>query len=443
MKRNAFTIAIAAAAAAGFSGAVLAQAKEQFVPANFYWVGPYAPGGSGIAGGMLDYFKLINNRDGGINGVKLTWEKCETEYNNARGVECYERSKNKGPTGATLIHPLSTGITYSLIEKGTQDKIPIVSIGYGRTDAADGRVFPYVFPMITTYWSQNTAKIKFMGMKAGGMDKLKGKKIVNLYHDSAYGKETIPVLDAQAKMYGFQVTHIPVPHPGNEQQSQWLQIRQINPDWVILRGWGVMNPTALKAAARAGYPRDKIIGVWWSGAEEDVIPAGDAAKGYIAAGFNVSGSNYPVIQEIMKYVYAKGQGEMEDKSRIGSIYYNRGVVFGIVTVEAVRKAQERFGKGKPMTGEQVRWGLENLNIDEKRLKELGATGFMQPLKLSCADHEGGGAVKFQQWDGKQWKVITDWIPADHKLVRPMIEESAMKYAKEKGITPRDCAKEAS
>jgi branched-chain amino acid transport system substrate-binding protein len=443
MKRNAFAIAIAAVAAAGFSGAVLAQAKEQFVPANFYWVGPYAPGGSGIAGGMLDYFKLINNRDGGINGVKLTWEKCETEYNNARGVECYERSKNKGPTGATLIHPLSTGITYSLIEKGTQDKIPIVSIGYGRTDAADGRVFPYVFPMITTYWSQNTAKIKFMGMKAGGMDKLKGKKIVNLYHDSAYGKETIPVLDAQAKMYGFQVTHIPVPHPGNEQQSQWLQIRQINPDWVILRGWGVMNPTALKAAARAGYPRDKIIGVWWSGAEEDVIPAGDAAKGYIAAGFNVSGSNYPVIQEIMKYVYAKGQGEMEDKSRIGSIYYNRGVVFGIVTVEAVRKAQERFGKGKPMTGEQVRWGLENLNIDEKRLKELGATGFMQPLKLSCADHEGGGAVKFQQWDGKQWKVITDWIPADHKLVRPMIEESAMKYAKEKGITPRDCAKEAS
>ncbi|HWQ37906.1 MAG TPA: ABC transporter substrate-binding protein, partial [Burkholderiales bacterium] len=102
MKRNAFAIAIAAIATAGFSGAVLAQAKEQFVPANFYWVGPYAPGGSGISGGMLDYFKLLNNRDGGINGVKFTWEKCETEYNNARGVECYERSKNKGPTGATL-----------------------------------------------------------------------------------------------------------------------------------------------------------------------------------------------------------------------------------------------------------------------------------------------------------------------------------------------------
>ena len=435
------TLALAIVASAGFSAGALAQAKEQFVPHSYYWVGPFAASGSGIAGGAIDYLNMLNERDGGVNGVKFTGEKCETEYNNARGMECYERSKKHPPTGATLVHPLSTGITYSLIEKGTADKIPIVSVGYGRTDAADGRIFPYIFPLITNYWSQNTAKIKFIGMREGGMDKLKGKKIVNLYHDSAYGKETLPVLEAQAKMYGFALTNIAVPNPGNEQQAQWLQIRQIQPDWVILRGWGVMNPTAIKAAQRAGYPRDKILGVWWSGSEEDVIPAGDAAKGYIAAAFNVSGTNYPVIQDIMKHLYAKGKGEMDDKSRIGSAYYNRGVVFSIITSEAVRKAQTRFGKGQSMTGEQVRWGLENLTIDDAYLKKLGATGFMQPLKVSCLDHEGGGAVKFQQWDGKQWKVITDWIASDQKLVRPMIEASAAQYAKEKGITPRDCSKE--
>ena len=108
---------------------------------------------------------MINARDGGVNGVKLTYEKCETEYNNARGVECYERLKNKGPTGAAVFHPLSTGITYSLIEKATADKIPVISIGYGRTDATDGRVFPYIFPLVTNYWSQNTVKIKFIGMQ--------------------------------------------------------------------------------------------------------------------------------------------------------------------------------------------------------------------------------------------------------------------------------------
>jgi len=441
MKRISFGIGLALAAALGYAGAALAQAKEQFVPANFYWVGPYAPGGSGIAAGLIDYMQMINTRDGGINGVKLTWEKCETEYNNARGVECYERAKNKGPTGATVIHPLSTGITYSLIDKGTADHIPIVSIGYGRTSAADGSVFPYVFPLITTYWSQATVMIKFMGQKAGGMDKLKGKKIVLLYHDSAYGKEPISVLTDMSKEYGYEFTPIAVPHPGNEQQAQWLQIRQIHPDWVILWGWGVMNPTAIKSAARVGYPRDKMIGVWWSGAEEDVIPAGSAAKGYLAAGFNAPGSNFPVMKDIEKYDYAKGKGEFEDKSRFGSIYHTRGVVFGIVTVEAIRTAQAHFGKGKPITGEQMQWGLEHLNLDAKRLKELGATGLMPPTHVTCSDHEGSGLVKFQQWDGSKWHVITDWMEPDRKLVRAKIEADAAQYAKEKGITPRDCSKE--
>ena len=436
--RKAAWLGIAALAAAGSAYSQ----NEQFIPMNGYWVGPYAAGGSGIFGGYIDYINMVNARDGGVNGVKLTYEKCETEYNNARGVECYERTKKRGPTGASLVMPLSTGITYSLIDKGTADHVPIVSIGYGRTDASDGRVFPWVFPLITNYWSQNTAKIKFIGMKEGGMDKLKGKKIVNLYHDSAYGKETIPVLDAQAKKYGFEVTHIPVAHPGNEQQAQWLQVRQIKPDWVILWGWGVMNPTAIKAAAKVGFPREHMIGVWWSGAEEDVLPAGSAAKGYISAGFNAPGSNFPVMADIKKYVYDKGKGEFEDKSRFGSIYHTRGVVAGIVTVESIRLAQAHFGKGKPITGEQMRWGIEHLNIDNNRLKQLGAVGLMPPTKVSCMDHEGSGLVKFQQWDGTQWKVITDWMEPDRKLVRAKVEEDAAQYAKEKGITPRDCSKES-
>lgn len=417
-------------------------AGEQFVPMLSYRTGPYAAGGSGFFGGFIDYLDMLNKRDGGINGVKLTWEECETEYKNDRGVECYERLKKNGPTGASVVVPLSTGITYALIDRATEDKIPVVSMGYGRADASDGRVFPYIFPIITNYWSQNTSKIKFIGQKEGGMDKLKGKKIVNLYHGSAYGKETIPILDTQANKYGFDVIHIEVPHPGNEQQSQWLQIRQIKPDWVILRGWGVMNPTALKAAQKIGFPADKIVGVWWSGAEEDVAPAGDAAKGYIAASFHPSGTEFPVIQEILKHVYAGGKkGAIDDQKRIGQQYHNRGVIQGIVTAEAIRTAQAKFGN-KPLTGEQVRWGHENLNIDDKALQRLGATHLLQPLKVSCMDHEGGGAVKFMQWNGQKWNVISDWIPSDQSIVRPEVEKSAAKYAQEKNITPRDCARES-
>src|SRR5690606_21313486 len=273
----------------------------------------------------------------------------------------------------------------------------------------------------------------------GGVDKLKGKKIVTLYHGSPYGKETIPVLDILAEKYGFELTHIEVPHPGNEQQSQWLNIRRIKPDYVILRGWGVMNPVALKTAAKTGFPVNRIIGNIWSNSEDDVAPAGSAGKGYISITTHPSGTEFPVLQDIQKHIVSKGLGNLQDPKRFGNVYYNLGVVHGILNVEAVRTAQARFGN-RPLTGEEVRWGFENLNIDDARLEQLGAKGLLQRIKLSCEDHEGGGAVRFQQWDGQKWNVISDWVQADRALLRPIIEASAAKYAREKGITPRDCSR---
>lgn len=433
-----FRAAGALAAAALLAGPAPAQDEKdmQFFPVNAYWTGPYAAGGSAFGGGLIDYMKMLNARDGGVNGVKLFWEKCETQYQNDRIVECYERMKNRG-AGMALFHPMSTGGTYSVFERAAEDEIPVLSIGYGRTDASDGRVFPYLFPLLTNYWSQNTAKIRFIGQRAGGMENLAGLKIANIYHDSAYGKETIPVLDRQAGIYGFDVRHFPVVHPGVDQKATWLQVaRRYRPDWVILRGWGVMNPTALKEAARVGFPRDRMVGVWWSGAEEDTVPAGDAAEGFIAAGFHPSGTDFPVIQDIVTHVYDAGEGELP-RERLGSIYYNRAVVWGVVSIEAIRRAMDMFGN-RPVSGPEVQQALETLEMTPERIAELGATGLVPPFAVTCADHEGGAAVMFQQWRGGAWVPISDWVETDRGLVRPMIEESAAQYAAEQGVAPRDC-----
>ncbi|HEY8608549.1 MAG TPA: ABC transporter substrate-binding protein [Noviherbaspirillum sp.] len=419
---------------AALAGTVtVAAAQEQYIPILSYRVGPYAAGGSGFFGGAIDYMNLVN-ANGGINGVKLKWEECETEYNASRGVECYERLKSNSG-GASLVEPLATGIAYGILDRVAVDKVPMTTLGYGRSDAANGKVFPYVFPLITSYWNQAAAMTAYLGSKEGGMEKLKGKKIVHLYHDSAFGKEPLPVLEAQAQQYGFELIKIPVAHPGNEQQSQWLQIRQARPDYVILWGWGVMNAVAIKTAQRNGFPREKILGVWWAGSEEDTIPAGDAAKGYTTMTFNTPG-NYPVLDEIRKKVYEAGRGNLDDKSRVGSVYHMRGVTAGILWVEAIRKAQEKYGKGKTLTGEQVRWGFENLNVDEARQKQLGAFGMFPPVKTSCDDHEGSGAVKVQQWNGSKWVPITaNWVVGDKALTRKLLEESSNKYAAEKNIKP--------
>jgi branched-chain amino acid transport system substrate-binding protein len=431
------------AASAPSAAVATASAGEQYFPLQSYRVGPYAAGGTGFFGGTIDYFNLVNFRDGGVNGVKLTWSECETEYVVERGVECYERLKkglNGAPAAAT--NPLSVGIAYATLDRSTTDKIPLITINHGRTDSTDGRVFPYVFPLQLNPYSEVSAIINYIGQQEGGLDKLAGKKIVTLYHGSPYGKETQPVLDLLAKKYAFEIKHIEVPHPGNEQQSQWLEIKRWQPQWVILRGWGVMNPVAIKTAAKTGFPVDHLIGNIWSNSEEDVRPAGGVGKGFISITTHPSGTNFPVIQEIKKYVVDAGKGNLEDPKRFGSVYYNLGVINGILNVEAVRIAQAKFGK-KPLTGEQTRWGFENLNIDDARLKELGALGLLQQIKLSCADHEGGGKIRFQQWDGEKWVLISDWIAADRALLRPIIEASAAKYAEEKHIHPRDCASEGA
>ena len=233
-----------------------------------------------------------------------------------------------------------------------------------------------------------------------------------------------------------------MPHPGNEQQSQWLSIRRARPDYVVLRGWGVMNPVALKTAQKVGFPSDHIIGNVWSNSEEDVIPAGDAAKGYIAITTQTSGSEYPVLQEVIKTVYDAGKGNLEDQKRIGSVYHNLGIVNGILNVEAVRIAQAKFGN-RTLTGEEVAWGFENLRLDPDRVAALGATGLFHSINVTCENHEGDGRVTFQQWDGDKWNVVSDWIAPDWALLRPIIEKSSAQYASEQGITPRDCAVETT
>ena len=417
-------------------------APEQYFPLQSYRVGPYAAGGTGFFGGFIDYLQYVN-ANGGVNGVKLTWSECETEYAVEKGVECYERLKkglNGAPAAAT--NPLSVGIAYATLDRSHADKLPLITINHGRTDSTDGSVFPYAFPLQLNPYSEVSAIVNHIAQKEGGADKLRGKKIVTLYHGSPYGKETSEVLQKLAAKYGFELSLIEVPHPGNEQQSQWLNIRRAKPDYVILRGWGVMNPVAIKTAQKVGFPVDRIIGNIWSNSEEDVTPAGAAAKGFISITTHPSGTDFPVLQGIKKSVLDAGKGNLADPKRFGTVYYNLGVVNGILNVEAVRIAQARYGH-KPLTGEQVRWGFENLKLDDKRLKELGAFGLVQPLRLSCADHEGGGAVRFQQWDGQQWKLVSDWVQADRAFLRPIIEASAQKYAKEKGITPRNCAKEGA
>ncbi len=436
MRSKVTLLALLILAGAAWPLATLGQDKTLFIPLLVYRTGPYAPSGVPIANGFVDYFALVNERDGGVNGVKLSWEECETQYDTKQGVECYERLKGKG---ALAVNPYSTGITYQLIPKAPVDKVPVFSMGYGMSASSDGRYFPWVFNFPTNYWSQASAVVRYIGTQEGGLEKLKGKKIAHIFHNSPYGKEANPTLEELARKYGFELTLLAVDHPGQEQKSTWLQVRRLNPDWIFMSGWGVMNQVAIKEAASIGFKMDRFIGNWWSANDSDVIPAGDGGKGYKGATFHAPGTKFKVHQDIFKFVYDKGKGGGK-KEAVGEALYNRGIVNAMFTVEAMRTAMTKYGN-KPLSGEQVRWGFEHLNLTEKRLDDMGMKGFTHPLKVTCEDHEGGGPVLIQQWDGKKWSIVSDWIPTMRDIVRPKLEAAAVQEAQKLNYQKRDCSKE--
>ncbi len=430
---------LVALAAASLSMLATPQAHaqaEQFVPLLVYRTGQFAPLGIPWADGKQDYLKLVNARDGGVNGVKITYEECETAYDAAKGVECYERLKGKGG-GASGFDTQSTGITFAVTDKAFADKRVVQTMGYGLSQSVDGTVFEWNFPLLGTYWTAADVMVQDILKKEKG--NLKGKKIALVYHDSPYGKEPIPLLQKRAAKDGFELSLFPVTPPGVEQKSVWLQIRQQKPDYVLLWSAGVMTPAAVREAQATGFAREKIYAIWWAGSDHDVKDIGAGAKGYNAITIHNSAAKDKVHDELKKHVYDKSQGTAGSAGEVGSLAHTRGMMISMLQVEAIRAAQEKFGKGKVMTPEQVKWGFENLDLTADKLKALGFGEIMRPVKTSCADHMGTDWARIVQWDGGKWNITSDWYQSDKSLIDPLVKELSAKYAADKKITPRSCS----
>jgi branched-chain amino acid transport system substrate-binding protein len=414
------------------SSALVSQAAaDTFVPIFTYRTGPFANSGIPVANGLHDYFNMLNARDGGVGGSRLFVEECETGYKNEKGVECYESLKSRYPA---VITPYSTGITLALIPKAAVDHIPILSMAYGLSASAVGKDFPWIFNPPSTYWDGMSIAIRYIASKEGGLDKLKGKTIGFIFFDGGYGREPLPLLHDLAKDYGFNVKEYPVPVAQMQNQSSlWLSVRRDRPNWMIMWGWGAMNPTAVQEAAKTGYPLDHFLGVWWSGSEDDARPAGPAGKGYLSLNFNGVGTNFPAIQDIQRLVI--GKNSQTDPKAVGENFYNRGVMNAAVIAEAIRNAQKITGR-KDITGDEMRRGLETLQITAARWKEIGLDGFAAPIHVTCTDHNGHGSAYVQQWDGTKWVKITDWIAPMKEKVMPLIDKAAADYVSKNAGWPK-------
>lgn len=415
---------LAAAAFAGLVPAASAADESIFVPLFTYRTGPFANSGGPIANGMRDYLTLLNERDGGIGGVKLLVEECETGYDNDKGVACYDAVKSKKPV---MINPWSTGITMKLLPRVAADKIPILSMAYGLSASARGQSFPWVFNPPATYWDGLSMILTHIGTEVGSMRRLSGMRFGFIYLDSGFGKEPIPLFQQLAKDFAFDLKLYPVaPADMEKQTALWQQIMSDQRDFMVMWGWGAMNPTAVKTAVASGFPMARFFSIWWP-SDGDMRAIGDAATGFKTLNWHNVGQNYPLIQEILTQVVAKQKSRVASPDEVGELLYNHGVYNSMLIAEAIRTAQRVTGK-KVVDGADVRRGLENLDIGADRLKEIGLDGFTEPIKLSCDDHNGHRPTYIQQWHGARWLKISGQIKPMRARLEPLLDAAVKDYA---------------
>ena len=405
-------LAVAAGIATGLAlaGNASAEQKEVIVGQLCDRTGPTQINGMVLCPASHDYYNLINS-NGGVEGYQIKSEELDHEYKVPQAVEAYQRMKGDG---AVSIMAYGTPQVQALNQKFAEDKIPGTSPGFGIAASADGKRFPYLFPVAATYWSQGAGAIQFVKDKLGST--LEGKKIAYIFYDNPAGREPLPIIEDLQKQEKFELRTFAVPPPGVEMGAQVLDITQrFHPDFVIAHLFGRAPSVAIKEFKRNGYPMSKMMGLVWASAEADILAAGGwaVAEGYHTLQFAGAGDDYPVRQEI-KAMY-KAQGKEPPKEMDDTVIYNRGILWAAVHVEAIRHAFEANG-GKQPTGEDIKKGFEQIH-------DFGLGGIVPPLQITAADHEGGGWVQVFQVKGGKLVKETDWFRAYPEIVAQAVAKA--------------------
>src|SRR5437762_881755 len=375
--------------------------------------GPTANVGIYLCPGYHDYIDLINSK-GGVEGYKIRVIEVDNEYKVPPAMEAHERFKKEG---AVLEGLYGTPQTAALNKKLEEDKILGTSPGFGTASAADGKRYPYTFPIAASYWSQGGAAVAFAKEKLGSS--LKGKKIAYIFYDNPAGKEPLPILEDLAKTEGFELRTFAVPAPGLEMGAQILDITQrFKPDFIITHLFGRAPSVSIKELKGKGFPLSKVVAFVWGSAESDIIAAGGmgVAEGYSTMQFAGVGKDFPVIKDI-EAMY-KAQGKPAPKEMDSTVYYNRGVLIAALHVEAARNAIKAKGGAAP-TSEDVKKGME-------AIKGFTLGGFVPPLELTPADHEGGGWVQIWTVKGGKLVKVKDWFQGNRPTILKHLAADASK-----------------
>jgi branched-chain amino acid transport system substrate-binding protein len=354
--------------------------------------------------GQRDYVALVNGR-GGIKGHPLELFVHDQGGDLKRGLEAYQTMKGEGVIAVDF---LNTAISRAVVPEALANGMNVITLFHGRADAADGRVFPTIFPLTATFWSQAADIVKFIEDQE--KEEIDGKRIALVAIDTALGHEVEPVLSELAQRLRFKFKAFYYPAPGTDQAAAWKGARSFGPQWTLIWAAGAAQGESVRQALQNGFKLDHVAAN--VALTEDDLVGIDPGKvaGLLRFEGVASGRDLPIIKAILDEVVAQGRGAGKAED-VGHGIYNAGVASMVFVGEAARLALA--SEGEPLTPEKLKKGFEQLH-------DFTADDLVAPTTINARDHQGGGRGRIAQWDGQKWVERRRWFAAYQDIVWNLI-----------------------
>jgi branched-chain amino acid transport system substrate-binding protein len=210
-------------------------------------------------------------------------------------IEAHERFKKEG---AVLEGLYGTPQTAALNKKLEEDKILGTSPGFGTASAADGKRYPYTFPIAASYWSQAVRRWpsprSSWGRPQGQEDRLHLLRQSGGQGAAGRSSRTSPRTRASS------CAPSRCPRPARDGRADPRHHRPLQADFSHHPSVRAGAVGLHQGAEGQGLPLSKVSALVWASSEADIIAAGGmgVAEGYNTIQFAGVGKDFPVIKDI-------------------------------------------------------------------------------------------------------------------------------------------------
>lgn len=355
--------------------------------------GPTANIGNSLCDGAQDWIAVVNESFGGIGGRRVQPIEVDHRYEVPIGVDGYKKLVTRD--NVPMIMGYGTPFVDALAQSANEDQVVLWSTGYGFSDMADGRRFPYVTGGVATYRAQARAALRYIQEDWQGQGRSGSPRVIFSFYDNLAGRDPLTVIRSEAASYDIDlIADVAIPATTVDMTTAMMTFQAEDPDYLLTNYFGRVPALSLQAATRLGFPRERMISLAWGLTSDEPEVVGPAAEGARGILFSAVPSDDPEAYQWIRYQQMASGRSVNPRG--ATTWYARGVLTAALMAEALRLSDD------PSSGPAVKRGAESM-------RDFTAYGMAGGVSLTPEDHAGTNLVRVYQVQNGALVLVRDWF----------------------------------